>query len=59
MTTFIDQFQEQPDCTHDDELEAVARAMEKLNNGLVFGDYDDIIEEEDDIPVLEYAGACP
>ncbi len=59
QTEFIEQFITHPDVIHDDILEAVARATEQLNTGDVFGSYEDLMDEEDDIPALEYAEGCP
>ena len=59
QTEFIEQFMTHPDVIHDDILEAVARAVEQLNTGEVFGTYEDLMDEEDDIPALQYAGDCP
>lgn len=58
MTTLLDQITQHPDIAHDDELEAVARAVEKLNFGEVM-DYSDIEAEESEIPALEQVGGCP
>jgi phage terminase large subunit-like protein len=53
MTTFIEQFSKYPDVGHDDELEAVARAVEKLHRGLIVEgsaeDDDDLIEHDSNI----------
>ena len=59
MTNFISQFARHPDIEHDDELESVARCVEGLNWDDMVGDYEDLIEEEDDIPLLGDWRACP
>lgn len=48
MTTFKGQFTAHPQCTNDDELEAVARAVERLNHGIVLEGEAEALDEEDD-----------
>jgi hypothetical protein len=57
-TEFISQFSEYPDVNHEDILEAVAVATAELSTSYE-EDYDDILEEEDDIPALTYVRGAP
>lgn len=59
QTELIEQFIQHPDVEHDDILESVARCCEQLNMGDVFGTYEDLLDEEKDIPALEQMGGCP
>lgn len=52
---FISQFTDYPDVQHDDLLDAAAIAMSALSGqGIFEEDFSDIMEEEKDIPSLEY-----
>lgn len=62
-TTFIQQFREYPDVTHEDVLEATAVAIAELQGLLGIDDnndyYDDIIDQEKAIPDLTYERGAP
>ncbi len=57
---FIAQFRAYPDIANDDLIEAVAVAVAELSNfGYDESAYEDLMEEEDDIPVLAYVRGAP
>jgi len=50
---FKSQFEDYPDVSHDDILESVARAVDVLHTGdALEGDYEELEEDEEDIPAL-------
>ena len=55
---FIQQYTEYPDVNHEDVLEAVAVAVHELTRGYD-EDYDEILDEEKEIPKLEYVRGAP
>ena len=55
---FVSQFIDYPDIAHDDVLEAVAVSVADLE-GLPDGEDADTVEDESDIPELEYYGGAP
>jgi phage terminase large subunit-like protein len=59
-TTFIEQFEKYPSVNHDDVIEAVARAVEKLNfDNVIEGEYEESEGEEKQVPLLENWRAAP
>lgn len=62
MTEFLEQYTEYPNVSHDDVLETVAVGCEKLSgNGGADAEesWQDIMQEEHDMPRLEYARGAP
>lgn len=59
QSSLIEAIQDYPNVTHDDEIEAVAVAVQEALNWSGPGDVADIIDLERDIPELPYDGACP
>lgn len=55
---FIQQYTEYPDVNHEDVLETVAVAIKELTQGYD-EEYDDILDEETEIPALEYVRGAP
>jgi phage terminase large subunit-like protein len=52
MTTLRAQIVAHPDIEHDDEIECLSSAIEKLNFGYTAEDYNELLKEEDQLPAL-------
>jgi hypothetical protein len=60
---FIQQFTDYPDVNHDDVLDAVAMAIDmagrNADTNVIEGHFDEIVEDEREIPELPEWRTCP